>query len=1172
MKTNMQHKRIPHRIRLFLNHSITCAFLALSTPLAVLAQQTVFLDTFGTSSLNQTNIAGGIPGGIPTASQTSYTVASAKNALATSVAANHLNVVMGATSSGNTEVQARFTDYPVTLASVGDYVEMTYTFTAAMPGMKSTSSINSALFQGLFNSGGVAPQSGNTLQNGGISTATTAYIGGTKEWVGYNAQFYNGAASRVGVRPKQTTENNGNQGLLYNYPQGGASGGTVTFPSPNLTPGGQYTMQFRVTLSAVGELTVSNALYIGADTSGVQYTNLSWAATGANVLTTNFDSLAIGYRGTDSAIWTNDINNIKVVASLTAQAGPYFFVTSSGDPCSGGVSIGLSGSVTTNDYRLYRDNVDTGTMVTGTGAALDFGVQATPGTYTVSASNTVTAGVGPMYGSANVFAPGVTIDTQPSSVTVVSNLPASFTVAASGASLSYQWYKNGVPLTNSSNITGATSPTLNIAAAGAADASTGIGGYMVVASTPCGQCATSGPPVSLTLTPPRNLIWAGANPDNSWDHSELNFLLSGSPTAFAEGDNATFNDASGNTFLSISNDVTPSLISVAGTQSYNFSGPNKITGVAQLVDSSSGTLSIVSDNDYTGGTIVSNSATLSLGDGTSTKGSVKGAATVLSGGTLNYNHNTAANSATTIQNAFAGSGTINIMETSGGTLATGLNLISSNFSGTINIQGFARFHASDNNAGYAFGNGSTVNVPASTQAWLDRSGTAYNNTFNIAGTGWIGATPNTGAMSIFGCTVTGPVNLLDNARIGGTINGGTIQSVISGPYQLEVWGNTNSYVLVMGPTNGSPQAYASTLITAGSISAANSNAISSGPLTLDVGGDMRVNGNNVTVASLSSINSGSILQIEGARVRNLHATVAGTLTVGTDGSSSQFDGTFSDGAAAPFGLTKVGAGTLTLTAVSTNTGPVTASGGTIAMSGSGAFTRASKILAGSGAFYDVSNAGGTLTLNSGQTVGGNGTLSGILSAPAGSIVAPGLPMGTLTISGNATVSGVYRPNLNRTNSPGNCSKLTSSDGSITYSSATLGATNIGPKLQAGDFFQLFPGATAGFSTVQLPTNDVPNNAVYTWNNTVSSDGRITVATVAQIVNSTPTNMTTSVTSTNITLSWPQDHTGWMLQSQTNSLSAGLGTNWAEVAGSATTNKVIVPIVSTNGSVFFRMKY
>ena len=230
-----------------------------------------------------------------------------------------------------------------------------------------------------------------------------------------------------------------------------------------------------------------------------------------------------------------------------------------------------------------------------------------------------------------------------------------------------------------------------------------------------------------------------------------------------------------------------------------------------------------------------------------------------------------------------------------------------------------------------------MNVPSGTQAWLDRSATAYNNTFNIAGTGWIGVTIPTGAMSLFANTVNGPINLLADARIGGTINGGTIQSVISGPYQLQVWGTTNSYVLVMGPTNGSPQAYASTLITAGSISAVNSNAISRGPLTLDSGGDLRVNGNNITVSNLSSINSGSVLLIEGPRVRNMNATTNGTLIVGLDDSSSQFDGTFSDGAAASFGLTKVGAGTLTLTLLSSNTGPVTVSGGTIALSGSGAF-------------------------------------------------------------------------------------------------------------------------------------------------------------------------------------------------------------------------------------------
>jgi xyloglucan-specific exo-beta-1,4-glucanase len=53
-------------------------------------------------------------------------------------------------------------------------------------------------------------------------------------------------------------------------------------------------------------------------------------------------------------------------------------------------------------------------------------------------------------------------------------------------------------------------------------------------------------------------------------------------------------------------------------------------------------------------------------------------------------------------------------------------------------------------------------------------------------------------------------------------------------------------------------------------------------------------------------------------------------------------------------------------------------------------------------------------------------------------------------------------------------------------------------------------------------------------------------------------------------SWPADHTGWQLQSQTNNLTSGLGTNWVNVPASIQTNQMTVPLNSTNGSVFFRL--
>ncbi len=52
------------------------------------------------------------------------------------------------------------------------------------------------------------------------------------------------------------------------------------------------------------------------------------------------------------------------------------------------------------------------------------------------------------------------------------------------------------------------------------------------------------------------------------------------------------------------------------------------------------------------------------------------------------------------------------------------------------------------------------------------------------------------------------------------------------------------------------------------------------------------------------------------------------------------------------------------------------------------------------------------------------------------------------------------------------------------------------------------------------------------------------------------------------ISWPV--AGGRLQTQTNSPGQGIGTNWATVAGSTTTNRVFIPIDSANGSVFYRL--
>jgi hypothetical protein len=92
-----------------------------------------------------------------------------------------------------------------------------------------------------------------------------------------------------------------------------------------------------------------------------------------------------------------------------------------------------------------------------------------------------------------------------------------------------------------------------------------------------------------------------------------------------------------------------------------------------------------------------------------------------------------------------------------------------------------------------------------------------------------------------------------------------------------------------------------------------------------------------------------------------------------------------------------------------------------------------------------------------------------------------------------------------------------------------------------------------------------------WTNRLAVNGSIAVAATGSVINPNSTNITTSVSGGNLTLSWPQDHTGWTLQAQTNPPGVGLGTTWFDVGGSVSTNSITVPLISTNGSVFFRLK-
>ena len=112
------------------------------------------------------------------------------------------------------------------------------------------------------------------------------------------------------------------------------------------------------------------------------------------------------------------------------------------------------------------------------------------GNYSVVVSNT-TASVTSSNAVLMVTIP-LAITSQPVGQTVVQGTNVSFSVGVSGNYLVYQWYGNGVPLSNGARITGATSSTVTISSAAGSD----TGSYYVIVTNLFGSVTSS----SVTLT------------------------------------------------------------------------------------------------------------------------------------------------------------------------------------------------------------------------------------------------------------------------------------------------------------------------------------------------------------------------------------------------------------------------------------------------------------------------------------------------------------------------------------------------------------------------------------------------------------------------------------------------------------------------------------------------
>lgn len=315
--------------------------------LPVVAQTTFFTDNFANgSTLNGPSVRTGTP----TASATSYDVASTKAATLSVIAPNDMRVALNTnTTSGFWETQSIFATNAIALAVDGDYIDVQVVFTNST-GTILAGGTSSLLWLGLYNSAGNLPVAGGLTNSGLSATAGSTFAtGNCANWVGYVAQISSGGTTRLTTRPLQNGAGttSANQELCGNNVGGGAfnnPGATTISTAPttsiSLTTGGVYTEELRFTMTDAAVLSVTNILYVGVGTGGTVLlaqgsTNISSA--NSEYLTGSFDGLAIGARNSGTSLNPlMDISSITIIGqsspittppTITVQPQPVTVVT-----------------------------------------------------------------------------------------------------------------------------------------------------------------------------------------------------------------------------------------------------------------------------------------------------------------------------------------------------------------------------------------------------------------------------------------------------------------------------------------------------------------------------------------------------------------------------------------------------------------------------------------------------------------------------------------------------------------------------------------------------------------------------------------------------------------------------------------------------------------------------
>ena len=511
--------------------------------------------------------------------------------------------------------------------------------------------------------------------------------------------------------------------------------------------------------------------------------------------------------------------------------------------------------------------------------------------------------------------------------------------------------------------------------------------------------ATSGSVLLNVSGSPASLIWTGTNNSN-WDLITTTNNFSGAAdNRFYNLDTVAFDDTATTGTVALAGSLAPTSVTVNNSSlNYTFSGTGAIGGTASLTKSGSGTLEIVNENTYSGGTTI-NGGTLQLGTGGIT-GSIAG--NVTNNGALAFNRS----DAVTFGGAISGTG--NLTKAGAGTTTlTGANTYAGNTTisgGTLQVgnggtTGTLGTGDVTNNASLVFNRSNAITAAniingTGSVTKLGASSLTLSGANSFSG----GFTQTAGAVTITNASAlgTGTYTIASGAASGatGTINAAaltvntSVSVILANAIVLPAPAGATTYTVL--------KASGGVLDFTGIISGGGANAT----LHFNAG----TSGDSTTVYQLSGNNTFTVANININRgvlsVNHVNGLGAGTNRVTLDSNANNVIGnlsfnvsgsfanplTITTASAYPVGVTAGNTATLT-GLITANSNFVKLDAGTLNLTGDNGYTTQTLVNTGTlNVNGNQSAATGAVTVANGATLSGSGTVGGSTTVQSGGTI------------------------------------------------------------------------------------------------------------------------------------------------------------------------------------------